>query len=442
MANILVIDDDTSLLQMMSIMLKRAGHTTVLADNGKEGIEAARRAIPDMVIIDVMMPEMSGYEVCKALRKDATTQKIPLLMLTALSQGEHRGRAEDAGADGFVTKPVTRDDLIKHVEELLRTGARNFPDFTDQLPAVPDEGAPAPATPAPGPAQATPPAAKPAPTPEPITNIMMAPTPVAPPPPTRTPPAPAPAQPVGTSSGIYPAVLTRLPLVAVVGLGSGAGTTTISVNMVTALMQFGRACIIDLNYRGGQVAAQLRVAPRGTWLDLRQFKPGSDKRMIGQALSVGQVSHIALIAAPPTPVAERLTGTALFNTFSVLTEGFSRIVVDLPTDLDATTIATLNTADQIVLVVGNDPTSLMNVPNTLATIEAMRLPGQIRVVLNHSRPQGISYEQVLQSINQPLAADIPYEPAQMQALTSGQPLVMSAPDTLFARTVLHLARQM
>jgi MinD-like ATPase involved in chromosome partitioning or flagellar assembly len=255
--------------------------------------------------------------------------------------------------------------------------------------------------------------------------------------------APPPGPPVATPpSGTYPSVNMQLPMVAVIGLSNGVGATTLTVNLGLALMQYGRSCIVDLNNRMGQVAVQLGVAPRGTWLNLIQFKPGSDKRLIGPSLTMDHPSGVAIVAAPSTPVTERLTGSALFNTLSVLSEGFSRLVVDLPADLDATTIATLNSADHIVLVVSNDPATLGNVPNALGAIEAMRIPGQIHVVLNHSRPHGVTYEQVMEAVNQPLTADVPYELAQVEALTTGQPLVMSQPASLFSRAVLHLARQM
>ena len=99
MANILVIDDDASLLQMMSLMLKRAGHYPILANDGQEGIEAATRDQPELAIVDVMMPDLSGYEVCRILRGDPRTRNIPLMVLTALSQPEQRDMAMEAGAD-------------------------------------------------------------------------------------------------------------------------------------------------------------------------------------------------------------------------------------------------------------------------------------------------------------------------------------------------------
>jgi CheY-like chemotaxis protein len=421
MANILVIDDDDSLLQMMSIMLKRAGHTPILANSGQDGVQIAQTQHPALAIIDVMMPDMSGYEVCTALRKDSQTTNIPLLMLTALSQPEHRGRAEDAGADAFVTKPVTRDDLIKHVEELLKTGARNFPEsLMSGTGAHPPE--PSPAVDASGPEPEQPP---PPPGFEQSPAAPM--TPAAPPPAPYGAPAPA---------------HVALPLVAVMGLSRGAGATTMAVNLALALQQFGRSCIIDLNARTGDVTMHLKRSPRGSWHNLLNMATGSDKRMIGSVLTMDHPSGIGLLAAPGTAVMERLSNQTLHYILTVLGEGFRRIVADLSNDLDATNIFTLNEADHVVLVLGNNAADLTTAMNTLAALEAMRLPGQIHIVMNHARPEGLTYEAAMRAVNHPLAADVPFETAQPQSLVSGMPLMMMQANSLFARTVLHLARQL
>ncbi len=418
MARILVIDDDESLLQMMSLMLKRAGHQTIQATNGHEGIEIARREQPDAAIVDVMMPELSGYEVCRILREDSRTADIPLLILTALSQREHREHAQDSGADDFVTKPVTRDDLVTHVEDLLRTGARNTPAPVIQPSAPPARpvgsvpGAPtAPVEPPPAPAV---PAPQVAPVPQPLTEFFQ-------PPPART----------------------TFPLVAVMGLGSGVGTTTLAVNLGLGLMQFGRSCVIDLHQQSGQVAVQLKmVPPRATWVDLASVQPGGDKRQIGQALMMDHRAGVAILAAPLGATREQLSAPVLNYIFGTLSEGFRRIVADVPTQLNDMTMGTLNSASHIVLVVGDDPSDLMTVPSLLKSIANLRLPGSQHIVINRTRPSGVTHEQVMQAINQPVTADIPYEPGQVAALTEGTPLVMSRPDSLFSRAVLYLARQL
>lgn len=414
MARILVIDDDASLLQMMSIMLKRAGHEPILANNGNEGIAAAKREVPDVAIVDVMMPDVSGYEVCRALRADQSTMNIPLLILTALSQPEQRDQAEDAGADDFVTKPVTRDDLVNSVEYLLEHGAQNMP-----APPTPAEPELAP----PQPVQSTPVS--------PSADLDRP----APPPPGFE---PASAQPP------VAVPVTSLPVIAVMGLGRSVGATTIAVNLGLGMMQFGRSCVVDLHDQDGQVASHLKMMPpRSTWADLIGLTPNVDKRLIGGALLLGHPSGVALLASPPSPPAGFLTGGTLQYIFSVLSEGFRKIVVDLPMTLSANSLATLRRAQHIILVVGDDPAALYDVPSTLATLQELGLQNPIHIVLNHTRSQGgASHEDVVQALNRPLTADIPFEPAQATALAQGTPLLMYQPNSLFSQTILHLSRQL
>lgn len=415
MARILVIDDDESLLQMMSLMLKRAGHQTILASNGYEGIEIARREAPEAAIVDVMMPELSGYEVCRILREDPRTQDIPLLILTALSQREHREQAEDSGADDFVTKPVTRDDLVTHVEELLRTGARNTPAPLEAPPPVQQKSAPSNTSPAPTSASYSPP-----PSPSPVQAAFQQPAQQ----------MPAPAQ-------------TGLPLVAVMGLASGVGATTLAVNLGLGVMQFGRSCIVDFHQQAGQVAVQLKmVPPRATWVDLANPSQALDKRRIGGSLMLDHAAGVAVLAAPLGPTRSRLSYDVVNYLFSVLAEGFRRLIVDLPTALDDMTVAALTNASHVVLVVGDDPADLATIPDVYQAVQELGIRGMQHIVINRTRPSGVSHEAVMRALNHPITADIPYEPAQVDAVTNGMPLVMSRPDSLFSKTVLHLARQL
>ena len=119
MAKILVIDDDMNLLKMLELMLQRAGHQAILAADGAEGIEMAAKDPPDLAIVDVMMPEMSGHEICRQLRARPATVEIPILILTARSQPADREAALQSGATDYMAKPVSPKDLAAKVDELL-----------------------------------------------------------------------------------------------------------------------------------------------------------------------------------------------------------------------------------------------------------------------------------------------------------------------------------
>jgi len=120
MAKILVIDDDAEFLEMLRVLLeKRAGHQAMLSADGQEGLEKAIESPPDLAILDVMMPGVTGYEICRALRANPATEEIPIIILTARGQPVDRQAALDAGADDFMSKPVTMDELMEKINKLL-----------------------------------------------------------------------------------------------------------------------------------------------------------------------------------------------------------------------------------------------------------------------------------------------------------------------------------
>ncbi len=120
MARILVIDDEPSMREVQAIVLAEAGHEIVEAGSGAQGIEAAKRACPDLVICDVNMPDVDGYAVLEALRADPQLSSTPFLFLTGLDE-QHQVRAGmTSGADDYLTKPISPKDLIAAVDARLQ----------------------------------------------------------------------------------------------------------------------------------------------------------------------------------------------------------------------------------------------------------------------------------------------------------------------------------
>jgi Flp pilus assembly CpaE family ATPase len=119
MATVLIIDDDVNLLRMLQIMLERGGFQTILASHGEDGIRKAVEQQPDMAIVDVMMPDLSGHDVCRRLREDARTARIPLLVLTARAQPVDRQAALSSGASDYLSKPVSPKVLLEKVRDLI-----------------------------------------------------------------------------------------------------------------------------------------------------------------------------------------------------------------------------------------------------------------------------------------------------------------------------------
>lgn len=194
MAKIMLVEDDKSLREIYSIRLVAEGYEVVSAGDGEEALALAVQSRPDLVISDVMMPKISGFDMLDILRSTPETKDIKVIMMTALSSDDQRQRGESLGADKYLVKSqVGIEDVINAVHEVLGDKPKTEESSEEAKEEAPAEATPAPAeaapaTPAPAPAPETAPVA-PAPTP--------APTPVAPAP---APAAPAPAAPAPNST--------------------------------------------------------------------------------------------------------------------------------------------------------------------------------------------------------------------------------------------------
>ncbi|MBN1326479.1 MAG: response regulator [Candidatus Cloacimonetes bacterium] len=112
---ILIVDDDQNIRRLVSFNLSLEGHEILMARNGKEGIEIAVSSNPDIILMDIMMPIMNGYDACKWLKSDPRTKDIPLFMLSAKGQMTDLDEAFNVGADNYITKPFDVEKLNKTI---------------------------------------------------------------------------------------------------------------------------------------------------------------------------------------------------------------------------------------------------------------------------------------------------------------------------------------
>lgn len=122
-AKILVVDDEPDVLQLVDYNLAGAGYEVVTSCDGVDALKKARAMTPNLIILDLMIPELHGLEVCKLLRRDQNTASIPIIMLTAKAAEMDRVLGLELGADDYVTKPFSPRELVLRVRRLLRGGA-------------------------------------------------------------------------------------------------------------------------------------------------------------------------------------------------------------------------------------------------------------------------------------------------------------------------------
>ena len=119
---ILVVDDEPEAVELIEFNLKQSGYTVSTAGDGAEALKKARSQPPDLIVLDVMLPEMDGFEICKTLRLDGATAKIPIIMLTAKAAEIDRVLGLELGADDYLTKPFSTRELLLRIKKILARG--------------------------------------------------------------------------------------------------------------------------------------------------------------------------------------------------------------------------------------------------------------------------------------------------------------------------------
>src|SRR5215470_3278214 len=118
---ILIVDDEADLVRVLEFGLKSAGYEVVWAADGQEGLKMARESRPDVILLDLMLPKLDGYKVCRLLKFDERYKQIPIVILSARTQEGDQALALEMGANLFVTKPYDFAEILGHVEALVKS---------------------------------------------------------------------------------------------------------------------------------------------------------------------------------------------------------------------------------------------------------------------------------------------------------------------------------
>ena len=127
---ILVVDDERDNTEVLEIVLSWEGFAVMIASCGEEALAMAGEHSPDLVLLDVMMPGIDGYEVARRMKGTPSTSNVPIIIFTAMAERDARARGRTSGADDFLSKPIDRTDLVLRVKNLLRT---TYPSYSDGI---------------------------------------------------------------------------------------------------------------------------------------------------------------------------------------------------------------------------------------------------------------------------------------------------------------------
>ncbi len=116
---ILLIDDHQTVFRLLEAIVRIKGYELLYAESGQQGIVLARQELPDLIVLDVMMPDIDGFKVCQYLKENDETKAIPVMFLTAKGAEDDLENGRKAGAEGFMTKPFKTNEVLKQIEKLL-----------------------------------------------------------------------------------------------------------------------------------------------------------------------------------------------------------------------------------------------------------------------------------------------------------------------------------
>jgi DNA-binding response OmpR family regulator len=117
---ILVVDDEVDLLETIQFSLEVEGYTVLVSNDGEDALSQARKESPDLILLDIMLPKLDGYKVCRLLKFDERYKHIPILMMTAKTQEKDKVLGIETGADEYITKPFDMDELMEKIKTYLK----------------------------------------------------------------------------------------------------------------------------------------------------------------------------------------------------------------------------------------------------------------------------------------------------------------------------------
>ncbi len=372
---IYVVDDNEINLKMASAALRGAGYMVATANDAADALENIATVRPSLAILDVMMPDMDGYELCRRLRTRPDTANLPIIILTTLSELDERLKAFEAGADDFIAKPFNPQELQARVKVLLRR-------LSPQEP--------------------------------PVTTLQAETT-------------------------------------AVFSLRGGVGVSTVATNLAVGLAQIwtAPACLADLALINGQSALMLDVPLRNGWGDLASIPIEELDSEVLQRVLLSHESGLRALACPKRfEDAELLNADQVHHVVRLLKRQFEYLIFDLPHDFSATTIAALDEADRIVLLLAPELSSVRCASIALEVFDKLNSPPEkVKLLLNWTfAGKGLARSEIEKAIKRKVDIVLPnVGDALVSALTYGKPPAFQDPNgaigALFEDLAYHWSKE-
>jgi pilus assembly protein CpaE len=356
---VLLIDDEPFYYKLLNRPMKDAGHEFDYSKTGKEGLAKISATKPEVIIVDLRLPDISGHDILERLRRDSEFSNIPVIVITAKNELGDKLKAFELGADDYLIKPFQPEELVARMRILARRGRAMK--IVSQMEKSDEK----------------------------LTTII-----------------------------------------AVHSLRGGVGTTSVSVNLALALNQVWakQTLLVDAVFSAGQVAMMLNTKPRFSWEDFAEIElKNIDEELINH-VATKHPSGLSFIAAPRSPIAVDTFSDEFWKiVHSKLAKQYEFIVIDTAHDFTDITIQMLNFANNLVLVIAPEMSSLRAAMSALDIYDKLGFPPEkIKLLLNSNTSiVGIRQAQIEKVLGRPVDFVIPYEPDEViRAINFGEPFYL------------------
>ena len=297
---VLVIDDEFPVRYLVEHQLKRNGYEAISAKDGPSGIQAAQAHKPDLIVLDIMMPKMNGFEVCQEIRNDPAIAATPVIFLTACMTRKHKLRAFEIGADDYLIKPFQPDELLAHITAVLRRSGEKEETIVS-----------------------------------PVNN--------------GKPPQPEP-QP-----------LQKGKIVSLFSPKGGVGTTTLAIQLSEAMViREGRpVLLIDLDLPLGGIAPMLSLYSQRHVIDLLNHRPSEITLPLVEQFAQKHRSNMLVIPTPTKLIrsGKMPTGESLAPLLQRMSDAGFQVILDLGSTLSNLTVEALRLSDIVYVITSGQPVS-------------------------------------------------------------------------------------